>query len=994
MRYIYSFTTLILFSLICFSSQPLAAQTGTIRGKVVDGESGEVLLGSTVRLLIDGQVRGGAYTDLEGNYTVQPNPPAGDYQLIVSYVSYIDDTVDISVLDGEVTFTDHLLFQDLQIREDLEVVITARRDQASTVTLFNTKRNSINSIDGVSLDLIKRTGDANVASAVQRISGVTVTDGRYVYVRGLGDRYSKTTLNGAELPSLDPNRNSVQLDLFPSNLIDNIIIYKNFTPDLPGNFSGGLIDVVTKDFPDRFYLYANTSFGFNDQSSFLSESDNVPSQVTGDTDWFAQDDGTRELPGIIGDLRAQGGIPVISFNDQEAINSLDQASNAFTTPISPSFDGTSFMNHNHQISLGDQFNLFGRPFGYIANISYRNTFNFYEGTLRDIDGTIDPDGARTARWFNTSSANNIADSLINQRDLSDTQFQRNILWGTLVKLSYKPRASHKFSFNFMRNQSGVQSDRFQEGNLPSDDDALFFQTRTLSYIERSLNVYQLEGDHAFMDGKLDMRWIASLTRSKQDEPDLRFFSNDFQFSSATPGQERTRTNYNIQPALYRDPSRFFRELDETNADVKLHFTVPFKQWNDQEAKIRFGGAYTYKERSFEEIRFEFQSQPGAQSFRSLNQQFPNDPLAAIDAFFAPDNLGVVGTSGNNFPSYGNIIVDVTEDRNAYDAEQNIYAAYLMTELPLTEKLKSVVGVRYERTDAETTPRDTTQGVGILDLNDFLPSVNFIYAATGNMNVRAGYSRTLARPTFREFAPFTSFDFAGDFLLNGNDTLNRTFIDNFDLRWEWYPTPSEIVSFSVFYKDFTDPIEKVIEPSAANAELTFRNVPSATAYGIEIEARKSLRFISPALRNFQLGGNASFIESEVDINEDEFRQIQSVDPSRDDTRPLFGQSPFTFNAELAFLDDTLGIKASLSYSVFGDRIAVVGGTDPDVFEQSRGLLNFSIAKDIGSRMSLRFRANNLLNPDYEFIQEYNGVDYIFQTNTIGRTFSLSFTYSIK
>jgi len=226
------------------------SQTATIRGKVTDGESGEVLLGATVRLFQGDAMKGGAYTDLEGTYTITTAP--GDYKLIISYVSYIDDTLQVTATEDEVAFNETLLFQDMQIREDLKVEIVARANRASTVNLYNQKRNSINTIDGVSVDLIQRTGDPDVASAMQRITGVTVEGGKYVYVRGLGDRYSKSTLNGAELPSLDPNRNTVQMDIFPSNLIDNVIVYKNFTPDLPGNFTGGLIDVRTKEFPGRF----------------------------------------------------------------------------------------------------------------------------------------------------------------------------------------------------------------------------------------------------------------------------------------------------------------------------------------------------------------------------------------------------------------------------------------------------------------------------------------------------------------------------------------------------------------------------------------------------------------------------------------------------------------------------------------------------------------------------------------------------------------------
>jgi len=947
------------------------SQTATIRGKVTDGESGEVLLGATVRLFQGDAMKGGAYTDLEGTYTITTAP--GDYKLIISYVSYIDDTLQVTATEDEVAFNETLLFQDMQIREDLKVEIVARANRASTVNLYNQKRNSINTIDGVSVDLIQRTGDPDVASAMQRITGVTVEGGKYVYVRGLGDRYSKSTLNGAELPSLDPNRNTVQMDIFPSNLIDNVIVYKNFTPDLPGNFTGGLIDVRTKDFPDRFQLNVSASFGINDQASFQ---DDFLTYQTGDTDWLGYDDGTRELPQVIQDQLDRGGVPSRTFDarDTETINALDRASKAFDTPIFPNRDQSS-LNQNYQFSIGDQFDLFGRPFGYIASLTYRSNYSYYNP--EDHKG-------QTGRWKNTSSPGNITETLNRELELADEQGGREVLWGTLVKLSYKPRTAHKFSLNYMHNQGGNSTARAMVGPIPSDDIALQFQTRTLGYLERSMNVYQLQGEHAFgskegQDAKLTMDWIASYTNSTQDEPDLRFFSNDFRINQSGD------TLFDIQPNLYPPPNRFFRELDEQNLDIKVNFEIPFNGAGDQEGKIKFGGAYTDRQRDFIERRFEFREGQAA-------NKYDGDPAA----YFAESNLGVfveqLGTSG--LVRERVFVQDASEDRNAYEGEQTILGLYAMAEIPFTARLKSIVGARFEQTDATTTSNDQSLDPGELDLDDFLPAVHFIYAIDENMNVRAGYARTLARPTFREFSPFVSFDFVGDFLLIGNPNLERTLIDNFDLRWEWYPSPSEVVTVSAFFKNFDNPIEKVINPEAANLELTYENVGSAEALGLEFEFRKTLGFISPSLANFQIGGNASLIRSRVDIEGSELELIQSVDPDREDRRPLYGQSPFAVNAELAYVDDVnAGIRASLSYNIFGERIAVVGGINPNVFEQPRGLLNFSVRKALGN-FAVRFRANNLLNPEYKQIQEYLGQEYIYQNYTVGRSYSLSLSYQIR
>ena len=948
---------------MCSFGQMLG-QTATIRGKVTDGESGEVLLGATVRLLQEGAMKGGAYTDLEGAYTISSAP--GNYTLIISYVSFISDTIDVAAVADEVVFNETLLFQSMQIRKDLEVVITAKRDQASSVTLFNKKRNSINSIDGVSVDLIKRTGDPNVAAAMQRITGVTVEGGKYVYVRGLGDRYSKSTLNGSEIPSLDPSRNTVQMDIFPSNLIDNVIVYKNFTPDLPGNFSGGLIDIKTKDFPDRFNLNFTTSVGFNTQASLQ---DDFITYQTSDTDWLGYDNGLRDIPDFINNLQNTltpdqldgNRIPFQTFNSSETavINALDGAPKSFTTNMFPNRDDSG-LNQNHQLSLGDQFNLFGKPFGYIASLSYRSGFDFYNNGI-------------VGRWKNTSSPGNIANTLNKELFLDDVNGSRDVLWGALVKLSYKPSSKHKFSFNYMHNQSGSSTAREMVGEIPSDDEELFFQTRVLGYIQRALDVFQLQGTHSFGEtGSFKMDWIGSATVSSQEEPDLRFFSNDF------TGEGANRI-YDIQPNLYPKPNRFFRNLEENNQDLKVHFTKEFKTKNELSGKIKFGGAYTHKDRFFEELRFEYSEGPFA-------NRYDGNPAS----YFAPNNLGVFVEGSVRYRVF---LQDASEERNAYEGDQDIVAFYGMAELPVNEKLKAIVGGRFERTQAETISRDADIEKGELDLNDFLPAAHLIYALKENMNLRAGYARTLARPTFREFSPFTSFDFVGDFLLSGNPDLERTLIDNMDLRWEWFPTPQELFSASVFYKNFDNPIEKVILIRAANLELSYDNVPSAVAYGLEVEFKKTLDFIG--LPYFQLGVNGSLIESRVDIESEELSQIQAVDPDRETQRPLYGQSPFAFNAELAYINNNpeVGLQASLSYNVFGERISVVGGINPDIYEQPRGLLNLSVRKTFGP-FAVRVRANNLLNPEYNFIQSYKGTDYTYQNYKVGQTYSLSLSYAIR
>ncbi|MEZ4847789.1 MAG: TonB-dependent receptor [Bacteroidia bacterium] len=956
--------TLLLTSVYSFSS----VAAGTIRGKVTNGETGEILLGATIRLMQEGLMKGGAYTDVEGNYTIKAEP--GVYSLIISYVSFVNDTLEnVEVVEGAVIYNETLLFENMVAREDLKVVITGKRNKGSEVTLFNVKRTSLNTMDGISKDIISRTGDNNVGAVMQRVTGVTVEGGKYVYVRGLGDRYSNTLLNGAVIPSLDPDRNAVQMDIFPSQLIDNVMVYKTFTPDLPGNFSGGLIDITTRDFPDRLKINVSASTTFNPQSNLI---DNFLTYETGSTDWRAADDGTRALPAFIANL--PDGIPDRTFNDIDQAMVIDQASKSFQTGMTP-FTTSSGLDQRYQASIGNQNLLFGKPFGYIASFTYSNGFDNFER------------GAE-ARWSNPGDGQGvIAENLNNEKEFKVQQSSQTVLWGGLAKLSYTPFKNHKISVNLMHNQSGESSVQTLEGPIPADAVDLIFQTRVLGYQQRNVDIFQVQGQHAFGTpkekaprvGPLKADWIFSSSSSSQNEPDLRFFSNDY--TEDSEGKRR----YNIQASIYPEPSRFFRTLEEKNRDARINFELPVKVWSDLTAKFKFGGANTKRDRSFNENRYQITQ-------GNISARYNGDP----EKFLADANTGIRIDTIFGFLqfNYRNYIEDITEKRNNYTGLQEINAGYAMVELPITPRFDLAGGVRYESTFIQVISEDAKVDSGLLELNDFLPAISGLFRIRENFNLRGSYARTIARPTFREFAPFVSFSFVGDYTLIGNPNLNRTLIDNYDLRLEWYPTPSELLSISGFYKKFTDPIEKVFDPRAANQQVEFNNIPEGTAYGLEFEVRKNLDFIAPGsfLQNFQVGGNASLLYSEVGIDPVEYLSILAIDPDRPPTRPIYGQSPYAINGELAYINDTLGIKASLSYNVFGPRIAVVGGAAPDIYEQARGLLNFSLIKQLPKGFALTLRARNLLNPEYRFTQTYLGSEYTFRGYKVGRSFSIGISYN--
>ncbi|MEM9981501.1 MAG: TonB-dependent receptor, partial [Bacteroidota bacterium] len=863
------------------------AQNGIIRGQVIDDGTGETLIGATV--LVDGTSTGST-TDLDGKFSISVAP--GTYRLRVSFISYENKVIENVTVQAEEVTALGIIRLPTETSALEEVVIESKALRDSESALLTVQKNAANVLDGLSAEGFTRTGDNDAGAAMRRITGVSVEGGKYVYVRGLGDRYTKTSLNGADVPGLDPNRNTVQMDLFPTKLVDNIIVYKTFTPDLAGDFTGGFVDVTTKDFPEEFIFEASANVGFNPQANFQ---DDFLTYRGGDLDWLGFDDGTRDFPGIISQVE----VP-----DNQIVDP------GLTEDVTRAFDNNyefqreaQFLNHRFSLSAGNQKSLFKRPFGFIASLNYQRNFQSY------TDG-------ETGRYTLTSREDLVED-LNEELRLVDQYSQDIILWGVMANGSLKISDKHKLSLNILRNQSSEKNTRFQSGVFPREDATLNYETRQLQFLERALTSFQLKGEHVFgEDNKVVLDWTSSYILSTQDEPDLRFYTNGF---SPTSNGEII---YVLEPSTGQVPSRYTRNLEEFNFDNKLNLTIKFKQWNDLESKFKVGGAAIFKDREFREDQYRVNSAQGR-----VNWEEDLGPYYYVSEAFEFD--------AENNPN-GAFVNRFFEPRNNYDATQSVLAGYAMVDMPVTAKLRAIVGARLEQTDIEIESFDNQQGD--LETLDLLPSVNLTYSLQEDMNLRAAYGRTLARPTFRELAPFASFDFIGDFIFIGNPDLERTLIDNFDLRWEVFPSFDELISASVFYKTLQNPIERVTNPTAANPEINMRNVDEAIVYGFEVEVRKNLGFIAKPLFPFSIGANFSLIRSQIDINPLELQSIRATVPTADEQRVMFGQSPYIVNAYLSFRNEK-GTQASINFNVQGERLALVtdGGT-PDIFEQPRPMLD--------------------------------------------------------
>ena len=933
------------------------AQTGTITGTIVDASTGETLIGANV--LVEGTMTGST-TDIDGKYTIAGLAP-GPYNLVISYIGYNGATItDIEVTADNITTIDMALSSETIGLE--EVIVEARAVENTEASLLRERQKSISVSDAISAEAISRSGSGDAASAMTKVTGVSVLSGKYVYVRGLGERYSSTSLNGAELPSADPDKQSFQLDLFPSSLLDNIVATKTFTPDKPGNFAGGLVNVGTKNFPDAFTFQFSTSSSYNSRASL---EDNFLTYPGGNLDWLGFDDGSREIPEILDTPDLVIPTELEARVDPAQATLLDQLSGAFNAQMVPSV-GTAPVNRGLSIAIGDQLELAGNPLGYTFSLTYNNSSSFYN------DGTA-------GRWELVGGTVQNINSLTPLRDLSDVRGSREANWGGVATLAYKPGNNHELSATFLRTQSGTSESRFLDGTWDDLSGNSTFETRVLGYQERSLNSLQVKGEHLL--GSVTAEWIASFARNEQEEPDLRYFSNHFTIREVGGVQD---TVYQKPASLYPAPTRFFRNLEENNNNFGLDLTVPFKAPNGLSSKFKFGGSYNDVDREFRERRFEYREGAG---FSYL--PFEGDNLA----FFA--TTGIIGERSNGQPLFGNIISDASSPKSNYEGERTIAAGYAMVDMFLTNKLRFIGGARLESAQISTISQDTSLAAGELDNNDILPSINFVYALQDNMNLRAAYTNTLARPTFRELAPYSTFDFVGDFVFSGNSDLKRTLIQNYDLRWEWFMRPGEIVAVSAFFKDFENPLERVILTSRGNNSLSIQNVEAGRVIGVELEFRRRLDVLTPTLSNFQFGGNFSYIRSEVDIPDEELDIIRAADPEAGTTRNLEGQSPYLVNADLTYDNLNSGTVLSVYYNLFGERLRVVTeGASPDVFERPRGTLDFILSQRIWRGVGMKFSVKNITDSALKMSQDFKDTEYIYQLYETGRTFSLSFSYKVE
>ena len=992
---------------------------GIIRGKISD-KNGETLIGVTLVLKANPGV--GVTTDLDGNYSFKILDSTPQI-ILISYISFNNIEETVNPRNGEI-IVKNFVMQDAS--KELGVVeVTAKANKANLYYLEKVKQNSATTIDYVSNETMKKSGDPNVVAAVARVTGVS-TNGSFITVRGIGDRYVKTTINGNRIPTLDPFTNNIKLDIFPASLVDNVIITKTASPDLPADWAGAYLSVETKDFPDALTVNSETSIGYNNQSS-LKE---VVSSSRSSTDWLGYDNTFRERDhtqfqsavknpsqyqefvalglgdyyksmGITGwaDGSSEGNLyfrlglvqlgllaPAL-INDASAISlattNYDNGtyhSQAFSTLNGGAANtGKSFpnnwntskrkapLNFSQSFTIGDQIEIFGKQFGFIGGFRYGSATSY------------DPEAFRAEPY----GGSKLLASYAPQKASKETNG-----WSALINLAYKLNSNNSVSLLFMPNFSGVNDVRDGYDTIKN------ITTKSQFYESRKQLVYQFKSEHFLPVYKIKVELNASYTKGNSNAPDFKFLQYD--------GNPNTGS-YSLDPSA-RDIDRFYRYLSDNLFDSHASAEIPLSNKPGITRKFKVGGAYQLNKTKNDQ----YQYQLGKGDYTPPLQNSDIDAYLNLDQFAVSNGTDINGVPYSTLNWYYNFF-DTPIDHTFGKSE--ITAAFAMIDYTIVPKLRLSGGVRMEHTNMFTDV-DKFDSLGLSD-NDprrfyksgvlpatpgkikqtnFLPSLTLIYKLIDKeespTNIRLGFSQTLARPSLREISNVTNFDNELQTPVSGNPNLKMVEITNYDFRIESYFKNKDNVSLSVFYKNFKNHIE--LERSS---NFYWENVDKSNVTGLEIEFRKGI------IKGLEFRANLTLVKSFTSYVRTRQEVIGStVTTYYEDTvkRSMFGQAPYIINGILSYTNDSLGLIATVSYNVQGPRL-VIGSNNkatPDIYELQRHLLDFKISKKVGKHFSLSFTIKDLLNSPIKRAYIYeDGEELLFDKYRWGTNYLLGISYKL-
>jgi hypothetical protein len=902
-----------------------AEQTVRVVGVIRDEANAIALPGVPVEVVGTEQV---VYTDVDGRYVLQLTP--GQHQVKVLLDGYDERTITVEAgTERTVTLDVGLTMS----RFSETVTVTAQVTNVATSSAeaqLVERRQAPVITDNVGSVEMKQNGDSDAAAAMSRVTGLSLVDNQYVFVRGLGERYSNTTLSGSVLPTTEPDKKVVPLDLFPTGLIDSVQVIKSYSPDRSAEFAGGLVQIMPMKLPNQPVV--DFAYGLSFFSTATGK--NIPLSPLGTRDVWGFDNGARALPGSIPDKKiVRQGIytPDVGYSPEEIT--------AFGRSL-----GNQWLPGRERGTPGQNWSTtFGNRFGNLGVVA--SATHSYKEQFVEED----------RRFFRIADAGELEETSDYHMETGTQKAQL----GIVANLSYQVRPTQRFSIENFYTHSGRDEGRvFQGNNL---DNAREYQNNRLQFVEEGLMANALGGEH-FFQGLANSRidWRASSARATRDEPDLRETLYERLLGSAA-----------TVPFTYADESQsgfhMFNELKDDTVDLALNWAVT-NAAGGRPTQYKFGTSYVERARDFRSRRFHF-IPITTQKADSGNLLF--NPLLSPEALFVSSNIGTAFRFNEE-----------TRPVDAYAGEQKTTSGYGMVDVAMTARTRLIGGLRVERFDQDVTTQDPfglfARQISATNKNtDVFPAVNFVQAIGGGSNVRLSYSTTVNRPEFRELAEFEFTDVVGNRAIKGNPNLDRALIQNVDGRWERFSGGRNVLAASVFYKHFDKPIERVVI-AAANPIVTFQNSDRARNVGVELEAGHQIT------EHFFVNANYTLVDSKITL----LSEQRTVQTSLE--RPLAGQSKNLFNmaAEVA----ARGFSTRLLVNFVGDRISDVGANQaPDIIEEGRGSLDLVFSQRLRS-LGIRLTLENLTDSDYLFTQTLTATrtQRLFK---LGRTVALSFSYNV-
>lgn len=932
-------TAIILLSSILTSH---GAASYSVSGTVRDAETSEPVIGATI--LIKGTYRG-VYSDINGNYTLS-GLSTGNYTLEISYLAY-------KTIEKELVIEDNITGFDFRLETDAteieQVTVKGRLRSDTENSMVGTVKMAAQVTSGISAAQISRSPDRTASEVVRRVPGITIIDDRSIIVRGLSQRYNNAWINGLAVPSAETDSRAFSFDLIPSSQIDNLLVYKSPSPEIPGDFSGGFVKITTKGLPDENRTEFSLNIGFNTKTHFGDFRTNPGSN----TDFLGFDINKRPLANSFPSHLDNVTDPVeltrltrSGFNNDWRVKTI--------TPL-PDIR-LSFMMARRIDTRG------GQTVGNITAVNYSNTYKTIEGIQNSRYGIYSAQ----------------ADRPIYLNNYIDNQYSNDVRVGGMHNWSLLLNNANRIEFKNLLNILG--RNRLTERTGTSQGSGVYYIEETeMLYSSRLTYTGQFSGTHDF-NNKGTLGWDAGYSYANRNEPDRRIVRN--QAGMGTPEDTPPPTsNENIR--------RYFQKLNDHNVSAAANYRQPFLMLGlVPMLRGGFYGEYRTRDYTPREFIYEYGNLTNAERHDYLQlpfQQMLQDEYLGADKVYIEEN---------------------TRKTNAYSAKVYHGAAYAALDIPVG-KFNIYAGARIEsrtthlkrdRSDAADLIMMTTDTIADLNL---LPSVNLTYKFTEKHQLRAAYGRSVNRPELRELSPTVYYDFDLFSEIGGNPDLETALIDNLDFRWEFYPANGETVSVGAFYKHFRNPIEWTFIDMGGTWRYLYENADHATSWGFELDVRKKLDFIG--MRNFSLVLNAAWIESSVTFEPGEVVS--------EPNRPMQGQSPYIINAGLYYANDRLGLDMALLYNRIGRRIVGLGKSNsvnpdpnsliPDSYEMPRNSLDFTLTKQLSKRFELRLAARDILSEDVVYRQfpkfVKDGVTYKREQTTRrynpGQSFSVGITLKL-